>query len=102
MARHHVFSTVLLVASVVTLAACATPPDRTPLLERKFQQAARQFDQVPHGGQTLYCKKGVTRSLPYSECFTEAQLRRQVENHERRRNTVPPPLVAGTGQGGIG
>jgi len=73
-------------------AAPATAPAPTTLREKKFQQAAKQYQKVEKDGQTMYCKRGATRSLPHS-CLTEAQLRQVVENYELRRNEVPrsPP-----------
>jgi len=105
--RNRVFRSVLLAAGVVLLAACAsqpastlgaaavpaTAPATTPLLERKFQQAARNYLKFQHEGQTVYCKRGATRSLPYTDCITESQLRLQVENFERSRNPVQRPVI---------
>lgn len=107
MAANRVLRSILLTAGALLIGACASQPASrpdgvTPLLEKKFQQAARHYLKFQHEGQTVYCKKGATRSLPPADCITESALRLQVENYEKRRNTVPPPVVAGTGQGGIG
>jgi hypothetical protein len=78
------FRSVLLLAGVLALAACATPTDRTPLLEKKFQRAAKHYQKFQHEGQVVYCRK----DGPNVHCLTEPQLRRQVESYERNRNAV--------------
>jgi hypothetical protein len=79
---------VLLAAGVLSLAACATQPGSTPLLEKKFQREANHYMQYQHEGMVVYCKRGATRSLPPSECITETGLRARVESYERDRNPV--------------
>ncbi len=73
----------------------ASAPAATTLLEKKFQRAAKHYEKFQHEGQTMYCQRTGTKSMPYT-CLTEAQLRQQVENFERSRNAVPrggPPVV---------
>ena len=73
----------------------ATAPAATTLLEKKFQRAAKQYEKVEHEGQTMYCQRTGTKSMP-STCLTEAQLRKEVEDFESSRNSVPrggPPVV---------
>jgi hypothetical protein len=70
----------------------ATAPAANTLLEKKFQRAAKQYEKFQHEGQTLYCQRTGTKSMPYT-CLTEAQLRSEVQSFERWRNPVPrgPP-----------
>ena len=73
----------------------ASAPAATTLLEKKFQRAAKHYEKFQHEGQTMYCKRTGTKSMPYT-CLTEAELRQQVEDYERSRNAVPrggPPVV---------
>ena len=84
MAKNHVLRSVLVVSSVLLIAACASQP-RTPLLERKFQQTAQHYEKYQLDGQTVYCRKDLP---PGRQCLTEDALRRQVENYERNRNAV--------------
>ncbi len=111
MARNHVFRSVLLASGVFLMVACASKPVSspatvaiTPLLEKKFQIVARNYQMFQHEGQTVYCKKEkVTFSnIPQVQCLSESQLRREVEGFERWRNPVARPLMPGAGQGGIG
>ena len=55
MVRSRVFSSVLIAASVLSLAACATEP-RTTLIEKKFQRAAMTYQKYDVREQTVYCK----------------------------------------------
>jgi len=86
-------------AALETKSPAADPakaPATTTLLEKKFQRAAKQYEKVQHEGQTMYCKRTGTKSMPY-ECLTESQLRKQVEDFEKSRNSVPrggPPYVS--------
>src|SRR5262245_59070049 len=100
MDRNRTFHSVLLAAGVLLLAACASPP-KGSLLETKFQRAAKNYEQFQYRGQTIYCQRTGTRSMPYA-CLTESQLRLQVENYHRSRSTSSGSSVpAGAGQGGI-
>lgn len=88
MATNRIFGSVLLAASVLMVAACATQPEGS-LLEMKFQRAAKQYDRVyQYEGQKVYCMRGATRSLPPTECITESALRLRVDNTQRTRNAV--------------
>jgi hypothetical protein len=113
MAGNCVFRSVLLAAGVLLIAACASQPTSspaaasvpTPLLEMKFQRAARHYDRkYQYQGQLVYCKRGATRSLPPTECITEAALRLQVENFHKSRNVVARggPQYVATVPGGSG
>lgn len=86
----RVFSSILLTAGVLLVAACAAEP-RTPLLEMKFQRAAATYQKVDVHGQTVYCKKGEPSTdsrVPGWRCLTEPQLREEVASFERWRNAV--------------
>jgi hypothetical protein len=112
MATNSVIRSILLATGVLLIAACATQPAatpgsasvpgtatswaNTPLLEKKFQREANNYQQYQFEGQTVYCQRGATRSMPKS-CFTEAALRKRVELFERDRNGIArggPPYVA--------
>jgi hypothetical protein len=104
MARNHVFRSILLAAGALFLAACATKQPEGTLLEKRFQQTAKHYQQYQYEGQIIYCKRGATRSLPPAECITEAGLRKRVEDYLTNRNPVQrggPPYVA-TVPGGSG
>jgi hypothetical protein len=97
MARNQVFRSILLGSSVLLMAACATKQPEGSLLEKRFQQTAKHYQQYQYEGQVIYCKRGATRTLPPAECITEPALRLQVENGLRSRNPVVrggPPYVA--------
>jgi len=111
MTTNHVLRSVLLAAGVLMVAACASQPVSspaaaavpTPLLEKKFQQAAANYQKFQHEGQLVYCKKEkvITSAIPVVQCLSESQLRLEVENSERWRNPVARPLMPGAGQTGI-
>jgi len=100
----RVLRSVLLAASVLSLAACATQADSTPLLEKKFQREANNYVKYQHQGMVVYCKRGATRSMPPTECITEQGLRLQVEAMQRSRNAVTygGPQHVATVPGGSG
>jgi hypothetical protein len=100
MANKRILGSLLLAAGILMMSACSTQP-KGALLDKKFERAAKHYEQYQYQGQKVYCKKAGTRSMPMA-CLTEAQLRQEVENYERRRNPMPPTLVAGAGQSGIG
>ncbi|HTU66808.1 MAG TPA: hypothetical protein VMF52_12720 [Steroidobacteraceae bacterium] len=96
MATVHVFRSVLLVAGALSIAACTSQPaskTSMTLAEKKFQLTAKHYDKFEYQGQTIYCRKPATRSMPYSQCISEQQLRLQVENYERNRNAVQPAVI---------
>ena len=104
MASNRVFRTFLLATGVALLGACASQP-KGALLEKKFQRAANTYDYaLPYQGQTVYCNRGPTRSLPLMNCVTETNLRAQVEDEHRSRGafTGPPSAGAGAGTGTLG
>ena len=103
MASHRVFGSILLAVGVLVAGGCASRPEGS-LLETKFQRAANTYDYaLPYQGQTVYCNRGGTRSLPLQDCVTEAQLRANVENAHRSRNpSSGNSTPMGAGQGMIG
>jgi hypothetical protein len=112
MAVTQIIRSVMLASAVLLIAACASQPvsspayaeASTPLLEKKFQQAAQHYRKYRYEGQTVYCRKEkvITSAIPVVQCLNEAQLRQQVASYERGRNPVARPLMPGAGQGGIG
>jgi hypothetical protein len=109
MTRHRSIGSLLLATGALMIAACASQPVSTStaeasLAEKNFQQTAQHYQKFQHDGQTVYCKKEkvITSAIPATRCLTEAALREQVHNAQRSRNAVSRPVVAGTGQGGIG
>jgi hypothetical protein len=105
MATNSVFRSILLATGILLIGACSSQPKEGSLLEMKFQRAAKQYDQMYlYQGQTVYCMRGATRSLPPTECITEAALRLQVDNTQRSRNAVGRggPQYVATVPGGSG
>ena len=104
MASHRVIRSLLVATGVLLIAACASQSASTSLDDKYFEREAQKFVKVERNGETLYCQKvrHVASLVPYNQCINEDGLRERVENARRARNTVPPPVVAGTGQGGIG
>lgn len=120
MFSRHAFRFGLIATGALLAAGCATPhaptagpamtpPETmqasTPLLERKFQRAAKYYKKYRYQGQVVYCKKEkpITSAVPRLQCLTEPQLRMAVEDFERSRNTnISSPSRAGAGQGSIG
>ncbi len=109
MANNRVFGSVALASVTLLVAACASRSvpkyaADPPLLEKKFQQAAKHYQKYLHEGQTVYCRKEkvITSAVPVMHCLTEPQLRMQVESFQRTRNPVQRAVTPGTGQGGIG
>jgi hypothetical protein len=64
--------------------AAATEADTASSMERKFQETARSYKTVQRDGKTMYCKreKVLGSTIPTTQCYTETQLRNQVEATE--------------------
>jgi outer membrane biogenesis lipoprotein LolB len=97
MSRKPVFRSILLAASALLMAACASQPASTSaatssLLERRFLQAAQHYQRFQHEGQIVLCKK--EPGTKNTKCITETQLRLQVENEVRMRDPVLRPVLA--------
>ena len=100
MSRHIVLRLTLLAAGTLLIGACASSPS---LLDKKFEREAQTFQKVEHQGKTLYCKHDDPTGPRGWRCLTEAQLRAQVDNYQRTRNTsIGTPIPAGAGQGSVG
>jgi hypothetical protein len=103
MARNRVFSVVLLAIGALFMAACAAqraPPGS--LAEKQFQRTAKQYQKFERDGQTVYCKMANTKIIPQT-CLSDSELRKQVDDFERSRNTaIGSPIPAGAGQGSVG
>jgi outer membrane biogenesis lipoprotein LolB len=110
MLTNRLFRAALLAAGMLLVGACASQPASTPaqresLIDRKFQQTAKNYRTYRYQGQIVYCRKEkpITSSVPQLQCLTEDQLRAQVEDYVRTRNTsIGTPIRAGAGQGGVG
>ena len=103
MADNRVFHSVLLASGMLLMAACASQPPGS-LDEKYFQREVKDDLKFQHEGQTVYCKRGATRSLPPTECIYESALRLQVENYQTMRNSVVRggPQYVATVPGGSG
>lgn len=99
-------------ASAAPAAAAAASPEAKPeadaaaALEKKFQEAARSYRAVQKDGKTMYCKreKVIGSTIPTMQCYTETQLRNQIEATEelkkRMRRGGGPCVQTGGCQGG--
>jgi hypothetical protein len=88
-------------------AAVANEADTASAMERKFQDTARSYKTVQKDGKTMYCKreKVIGSTIPTMQCFTETQLRNQVEATEElkkrmRRGGGPCVQTGGCAGGG--
>jgi hypothetical protein len=84
------------------LAGCASTPESrdepaakaekltATELERKFQEATRDYRLVERDGKTFYCRneKIIGSTVPRLQCFTESQLRNRVEAMEVLRQQM--------------
>lgn len=84
----------------------ATETDTATVMEKKFQEAARSYKTVQRDGKTMYCKKEkvIGSTIPTMQCYTETQLRNQIEATEelkkRMRRGGGPCVQTGGCQGG--
>jgi outer membrane biogenesis lipoprotein LolB len=106
MASIPIVRSLLLASAVLLVGACVSQPassvsqtSGSALLERKFQQEARNWQKFQHEGQVVYCQseKRTASLVPGKRCLTEAALRIVVENSLRERNPVTRPVLATTG-----
>lgn len=131
MAPNKIFLTLTIGLSVAMLGACASQPasppaaqapaaaasapatqpaategDTASAMEKKFQEAARSYKTVQKDGKTMYCKreKVIGSTIPTMQCFTETQLRNQIEATEelkkRMRRGGGPCIQTGGCAGG--
>lgn len=70
--------------------AQATEADTASAMEKKFQETARSYKTVEKDGKTMYCKreKVIGSTIPTMQCFTEAQLRNQIEATEELKKRM--------------
>jgi hypothetical protein len=92
MTSNRAFLSVLLSASVLLLAACASQPAGS-LDEKYFQREASNYLKFQHEGQTVYCQTepNAASLIPYNanrRCISEAALRQAVKNYRIARNPV--------------
>jgi hypothetical protein len=71
-------------------ASAATEADTASAMEKKFQEVARSYKTVQKDGKTMYCKreKVIGTTIPTMQCYTEAQLRNQVEATEELKKRM--------------
>ena len=65
-------------------AAPATEADTASAMEKRFQETARSYKTVERDGKKMYCKreKTIGSTIPTMQCYTESQLRNQIEATE--------------------
>jgi hypothetical protein len=102
---------ILAVIGFFVAAGCAASPESAPAaanekmtageLDKKFVEAARSYRQVERDGKTFYCKneKVIGSTVPRLQCFTESQLRNQVENMEELRRQIRSTGKCALGRG---
>lgn len=92
-------------------AAAATPEaaaetEAATLAEKKFQELAKSYKMVQKDGKTMYCKreKVIGTTIPTMQCYSESQLRMEVQRmddmRDRMRNSSRCTTGAGCGAGG--
>jgi hypothetical protein len=71
-------------------ASAATEADTASAMEKKFQEVARSYKTVQKDGKTMYCKreKVIGTTIPTMQCYTETQLRNQVEATEELKKRM--------------
>jgi hypothetical protein len=71
-------------------ASAATEADTASAMEKKFQEVARTYKTVQRDGKTLYCKreKVIGSTIPTMQCYTETQLRNQIEATEELKKRM--------------
>jgi hypothetical protein len=59
-------------------------------LDKKFQEAAKQFVQLKRDDQVMFCKRyrDIGSMIPTLHCITEAELRKQVEDSDELRDQL--------------
>jgi hypothetical protein len=93
-------------SGAATNPAQSTEADTASAMEKKFQETARSYKTVQKDGKTMYCKreKVIGSTIPTMQCYTETQLRNQIEATEelkkRMRRGGGPCVQTGGCQGG--
>jgi hypothetical protein len=70
--------------------APSTERDTASAMEQKFQETARSYKTVQRDGKTMYCKreKVIGSTIPTMQCYTETQLRNQIEATEELKKRM--------------
>jgi hypothetical protein len=68
----------------------ATEAEVAAALDKKFQEAAKQFVQLERNDQVMFCKRfrDIGSMIPTLHCITEAELRKQVEDSDQVRDQM--------------
>src|SRR5687768_9397049 len=68
----------------------ASEAETASAMEKKFQETARSYKTVQRDGKTLYCKreKVIGSTIPTMQCYTETQLRNQIEATEETKKRM--------------
>jgi starvation-inducible outer membrane lipoprotein len=68
----------------------ATEAEVAAELDRKFEEAAKQFVALKKDNQIMYCKRyrQMGSMIPTLHCITEAELRKQVEDSDALRDRM--------------
>jgi hypothetical protein len=77
-------------ASAAAPPAQATEGDTASAMEKRFQETARSYKTVQKDGKTMYCKreKVIGTTIPTMQCYTETQLRNQIEATEELKKRM--------------
>jgi hypothetical protein len=70
--------------------AKSTEGDTASAMEKKFRETARNYKTVQKDGKTMYCKRErvIGSTIPTMQCFTETQLRNQIEATEELKKRM--------------
>jgi len=68
----------------------ASEAEDTAALDKKFQEAAKQFVQLKRDDQLMFCKnyRDIGSNVRRLHCITEAELRKQVEDSDDVRDQM--------------
>jgi hypothetical protein len=77
-------------AAAAEPATKASEAETASAMEKKFQETARSYKTVQRDGKTLYCKreKVIGSTIPTMQCYTETQLRNQIEATEETKKRM--------------
>ena len=68
----------------------ATEAEVAAALDKKFEEAAKQFVKLKRDDQVMFCKRyrDIGSMIPTLHCITEAELRKQVEDSDELRGEM--------------
>jgi hypothetical protein len=68
----------------------ASEAEVAAVLDKKFQDAAKQFVKLKRNDQVMFCKRyrDMGSNIPTLHCITEAELRKQVEDSDQVRDQM--------------